>query len=86
MINRPIFSEQLYDTISDSAATDELLGSFNPDNGVVALERRPELLQSEQFPWDTSKDIYVLAGYHSRQSIVSLLVLTSPISLTGSCS
>ncbi|KAF2763637.1 hypothetical protein EJ03DRAFT_283761, partial [Teratosphaeria nubilosa] len=69
VVNNPVYSERLYDTVANSDATDTLLGSFNPDDGVVALVRRPEILRSEQFPWDPAKDIYVLASHHSLQII-----------------
>ena len=48
---------------------------FDVDTGVVALDldlmRRQGIPQSQHFPWDDSKGLYVLNGYHCIHCIVS---------------
>ena len=45
------------------------------DPGIVALDqqwtRAKGLPDSQPFPWDTSKGLYVLNGYHSMHCLVS---------------
>lgn len=52
-----------------------MMREFDPDQGIVALPKgQPNVLPSEAFPWDDSKEVYVLSGYHSLHSLVRLIL------------
>lgn len=45
--------------------------SFDPDKGVVALPKGARhVLPSKEFPWDKTKEVFVLSGYHNLHSVV----------------
>ena len=48
---------------------------FNMDDGVVALDdkyvRERGLLPASRYPWDLSKSVYLLQGYHAMHCVVS---------------
>jgi len=71
MIDVPLYPKSVYESAENSIATEQLINAFNPDLGLVALPKNPNFLPSEQFPWDSSKEVYVTAGYHSLHSLVS---------------
>ena len=51
-----------------------MFGSFDPDKGVVALPKgAPHVLPSKEFPWDKTKEVFVLSGYHSLHSVVCIV-------------
>ena len=53
---------------------DELWKALAPNVGMVAVDndfgRKMDLYATEQFPWDQSKGIYMLEGYHSLHCLV----------------
>jgi hypothetical protein len=54
---------------SNTTLADTLWHSINIDNGVVALSdsfaASHNLRTAQRFPWDTSKGIYILHGFHN---------------------
>lgn len=54
---------------SNTTLADDLWHSINIDNGVVALSdsfaASRNLRTAQRFPWDTTKGIYILHGFHN---------------------
>lgn len=54
---------------------DRKWGDLRVDDGIIALPKsyamEKGLRPSEQFPWDSSKDIYLVNGYHGIHCLVS---------------
>ena len=54
---------------------DQAWETLNPDAGIVAISdefaRRTGLHESQRWPWDPSKGLYLLEGYHSLHCLVS---------------
>jgi len=54
-----------------SDVIDRQIGSFDPDKGVIALPQgQPNVLPSKAFPWDSTKEVFVLSSFHSLHSLV----------------
>ncbi|KAL4887397.1 hypothetical protein BJY04DRAFT_212434 [Aspergillus karnatakaensis] len=62
-------------TTSNTTLVTELWESLSGDPGVVALPRpyvsEKRLPYAMRFPWDTTKDVYLLQGFHSLHCLVS---------------
>lgn len=69
-INKPVFPERLYDAAAILQTVEEEIGGYNKDSPIVALPPTG-LPPSRRFPWDSTKHIYALSGYHSLHSVVS---------------
>ena len=54
--------------------SDELWNSLDVNVGMVALERGTTLQPAQRFPWDDSKMVYMLNGYHSLHCLVGYLL------------
>ena len=58
----------------DNTLADQMWESISIDNGTVALDDsyigRMGLPLSQRFPWDDSKGIYLLNGFHSMHCLV----------------
>jgi hypothetical protein len=71
-IDVPMYPMSIYELSENPTATDKMIRAFDPDHGLVALPKgQPNILPSEQFPWDASKEVYVLSGFHSLHSLVN---------------
>ncbi|KAE9970212.1 hypothetical protein EG328_006379 [Venturia inaequalis] len=69
-VSQLLYPPKLYEWTTTSEATDRMMREFDPDQGIVALPKgQPNVLPSEAFPWDDSKEVYVLSGYHSLHSL-----------------
>lgn len=57
--------------------------SLLPDTGLVALSdewiRSKELPKAQRFPWDKSKGIYLLNGFHNMHCLVRPVALASSV-------
>lgn len=72
-VSQLLYPPSQYEWNVNQNASDHLIGSFDPDRGFVALPKgQPNMLPSEQFPWDESKEVFVLSGFHSLHSLVGL--------------
>lgn len=74
IVYRPLYPKEQYAyTGLGSQVADEMFRSFDPDKGVVALPKgAPHVLPSLEFPWDKTKEVFVLSGYHSLHSVVCI--------------
>ena len=58
----------------NTTRADELWSNLAPNLGMVAVEndisRNMDLYSTEPFPWDSSKGVYMLEGYHSLHCLV----------------
>lgn len=58
---------------------DQAWETLKPDTGFVAISDdlaiRTGLHESQRWPWDPSKGLYLLQGYHSLHCLVSYLIL-----------
>lgn len=58
----------------DGTVANSLWDAISVDNGTVALDdsyvASMGLLVSQRFPWDNSKGLYLLNGYHSLHCLV----------------
>lgn len=72
IVYRPVYPKQQYAyTALGSEVTDQMFKSFDPDKGVIALPKGlSNVLPSKEFPWDSSKEVFVLSSYHSLHSLV----------------
>lgn len=56
---------------------DRTWGELRVDDGIIALPKsyamEKGLQPSDGFPWDSSKDIYLVNGYHGIHCLVSFL-------------
>ena len=56
-------------------AMDLKWGELRADNGIITLPKayaaEHGLRRGSEFPWDSSKDIYLLNGYHGIHCLVS---------------
>lgn len=56
-------------------AMDRKWGELRADNGIITLPKtyaaEHGLQRGSEFPWDSSKDIYLLNGYHGIHCLVS---------------
>ena len=71
---QPYYTETPYsDTANDSLVT-ELWHDINIDNGVIALSddyvASKQLPKAQRFPWDHTKGIYIVHGYHNLHCLV----------------
>jgi hypothetical protein len=75
IVYRPLYPKEQYAyTDLGSRVADEMFRSFDPDKGVVAFPRgAPHVLPSKEFPWDKTKEVFVLSGYHSLHSVVCIV-------------
>jgi hypothetical protein len=75
IVYRPLYPKEQYAyTDMGSQVTDEIFRAFDPDKGVVALSKgAPHVLPSKEFPWDKTKEVFVLSGYHSLHSVVCIV-------------
>ena len=63
--------------MSNLTQTDEAWQSLDTSGGFVALEKgQQNLLPSEPFPWDSSKEVYLLNGFHGLHCLVRTLFLS----------
>ncbi|RMZ73144.1 cytochrome p450 [Pyrenophora seminiperda CCB06] len=71
IVYRPLYPKEQYAyTNLGSQVANEMFRSFDPDKGVVALPKgAPHVLPSKEFPWDKTKEVFVLSGYHSLHSV-----------------
>ncbi|RDI86255.1 hypothetical protein Vi05172_g3669 [Venturia inaequalis] len=77
-VSQLLYPPKLYEWTTTSEATDRMMREFDPDQGIVALPKgQPNVLPSEAFPWDDSKEVYVLSGYHSLHSLVRLILFAA---------
>ncbi|OKL55856.1 hypothetical protein UA08_08886 [Talaromyces atroroseus] len=70
-INKPVIPERLYDAAAILQTVKEDIGGYNKDSSIVALPPTG-LLPSRRFPWDSTKHIYALSGYHSLHSVQNI--------------
>ena len=60
----------------NTTRADELWKDLAPNVGMVAIDndvsRNMDLYSTEPFPWDSSKGVYMLEGYHSLHCLVRL--------------
>ena len=65
-------SETPYEGIDEVA--DKLWEDINIDSGIIALSdeyaRSKGLPKARRFPWDQSKGLYILQGYHELHCLV----------------
>lgn len=58
---------------------DQAWDTLNPDTGFVAISddftKRTGLHESQRWPWDSSKGLYLLQGHHNLHCLVSHLIL-----------
>ena len=71
---------------NNNARTDELWKGFAPNVGMVAIDngvgRNMDLYSTEPFPWDSSKEVYMLEGYHSLHCLLRFVyafLLSGPV-------
>ena len=60
-----------YGNHDNLSVTDSLWSSIDTAKGMVALSKSPALHPTETFPWDKSKGVYMLNGYHGLHCLVS---------------
>ena len=60
----------------NTTRADQLWKGLAPNVGMVAIDsgvsRNMDLYRTEPFPWDASKGVYMLEGYHSLHCLVCL--------------
>jgi hypothetical protein len=62
--------EQYAFTGAGAEVTEHMFNSFDPNRGLVALPKDPTILPSKEFPWDTTREVFILSSYYSLHSLV----------------
>ncbi|GAW15644.1 hypothetical protein ANO14919_050630 [Xylariales sp. No.14919] len=57
--------EAIWTDMSNMTALDKLWDGMNVDTGVVQLPRDARLGDTQTFPWDPSRGLYMLESYHT---------------------
>ena len=73
-VTSSIYEKTPYNDADHESLADELWGSINIDAGIVALSddyaKEKNLPIAQRFPWDKTKGIYLLNGYHHLHCLV----------------
>ncbi|KAL8721381.1 MAG: hypothetical protein Q9225_001928 [Loekoesia sp. 1 TL-2023] len=81
-LNTPYYEETPYGANTNDSYEAVLWHSIDIDSGVIALSddyvALHNLIPAERFPWDATKGIYIVHGYHNLHCLVKL-PLISPI-------
>ena len=87
-ITQPFYTRTSYSDNFNESLTTDLWHDINIDNGVIALSddyvASKKLLKAQRFPWDRTKGIYIVHGYHNLHCLVypSRYLCARDVSLT----
>ncbi|KAF2660945.1 hypothetical protein K491DRAFT_588140, partial [Lophiostoma macrostomum CBS 122681] len=63
-IKSPFAVPSAFGNYGNLTFADELWKSMHTETGMVALPKSSQLHPTETFPWDSTKGVYMLNGYH----------------------
>lgn len=69
-VDLPVAIATEFGSPTNLTETDAVWKALNTSRGFVALDSEQQALQSEPFPWDSSKSVYLLNGFHSLHCLV----------------
>lgn len=82
----PYYEETSYSDSTNESLAATLWHNIDIDSGVIALSddyvASKNLLPAQRFPWDVTKGIYIVHGYHNLHCLVQRLLLLMYLMLT----
>lgn len=82
-LTEPYYEETIYSKNENASRTASLWHDIDIDSGVIALSDEyvaaKSLLLAQRFPWDATKGVYIVHGYHNLHCLVyASLISQSP--------
>ena len=76
-LDEPYYQDTSYSDSSNTSLTAALWNAIDIDSGVIALSddyvAAKNLPSAQRFPWDKTKGIYIVHGYHNLHCLVRFL-------------